>query len=107
MIVFAPSIEEIKKNIFLLFIENHINGNNNYDPIINHVLREAKEYQNREKDIYNIDRNYFNIIVNLSKYGNDFISGLNIDCIEPSDYLNLKNIIEKPEFSGFFFRENP
>jgi len=93
--LYSFSPEEEKKRLFLIFLSDAKHGRENYSTEVKKVLREVIDLCNNKKTIYNIDRNYFDIIIGLAEHQSKFYKNLDINKIDLNMYDTIINHVEQ------------
>lgn len=79
--LYSHNLEDEKLNLFVLFLNKALQGEQSYAPIVNDVILETHKFVAGEKNLYNIKRDSMNIIL--------LLAGLE------ADYF--KNLVDKPD----------
>jgi hypothetical protein len=95
--LYSYNVEDEKAQIFSMFIEKIINGDNSYKEEVMRVLNEVKELSLDRKTLYSIDRNYFSVIMRLFESNSEFFKLVDLDNINNSDYRVIEASLNKSE----------
>lgn len=93
--LYSYSPEEEKKRLFLIFLSEAKNGKDNYSHEVKKVLREVVDLCNGVKNIYNIDRNYFDIITGLAEHHEQFYKDLDLSNLDSKKYNKIITHIQQ------------
>ncbi len=93
--LYSYSPEEEKKRLFLIFLSDAKNGKDNYSHEVKKVLREVVDLCKGVKTIYNIDRNYFDIITGLAEHYEKFYKNLDLDSLDSNMYDKIITHIQQ------------
>lgn len=93
--LYSYSPEEEKKRLFIIFLSDAKHGKDNYTKEVKKVLKEVIDLCNNKKSVYNIDRNYFDIITGLAGNYNQFYKNLDINNIDSNLYDNIINQVKQ------------
>lgn len=74
--LYSHNLEDEKLNLFTLFLNKAIQGEQSYKPIVNDVILETHKYAAGEKNLYNIKRDSLNIILLLAEQEADYFKNL-------------------------------
>jgi len=83
-------------NFFISFLTHAINGEKKYEAIVSPIIQDAHGLAIGEKNVYNIDRNNYQIIIYLIDNDFDFLKSVNIKDITKEDYKHVLDILTKP-----------
>jgi len=95
--LYSYSIEDEKAQIFSMFIENIINGDDSYKDEVKRVLNEVKELSLESKTLFSIDRNYFTVIMRLFESNPQFFKEVNLDDLKAAEYQVIEDSLKKNE----------
>jgi len=95
--LYSYSVEDEKVQIFSMFIENIINGDDSYKAEVKRVLNEVKELSLESKTLFSIDRNYFTIIMKLFESNPQFFKEVNLDDLKTAEYQVIEDSLKKNE----------
>lgn len=91
---YSHKLEEESFLLFTLFINNILQGKNDYSSKVNSVIKEAKDLAKGEKDFYSLDKDNYPITVFLSKNAKEYLQRINPDSLSDHDYEQLLQIVE-------------
>jgi hypothetical protein len=89
--LYQPSTDEKKINLFIRFLKLFIAGDDVYKSLISEVVDEAQELSIGNKNHYMIDRVNYPIIVGLVKNNQRFLAKLNTKMLTSQDNEHILN----------------
>lgn len=95
IMLYSYSPEQEKRRLFSIFLLDAMNGKVLYSNEVKKVLREVKDLCNQVKTIYNIDRNYFDIITDLAENFGSYYSSLDIENLDYNNYSEIRDQIQQ------------
>ncbi|MFI5219006.1 MAG: hypothetical protein ACHQNT_05905 [Bacteroidia bacterium] len=98
--LYSHSIESEKLNIFSLYLSSILEGNNNYKNEVDNVLKETHELATGMKNYYNINRDYFPIIVFFFREAPDFFTQHTFERTDDKVYKGVFDIMQRQRFIG-------
>jgi hypothetical protein len=95
--LYSHNLENEKINLFSLFLNKALQGEESYAPIVNEVISETHQYVSGEKNLYSIKRDSMNIILLLADSGNEYFKNIsgNPESYTNEIYLNVLKILDK------------
>lgn len=81
--LYSHNQENEKLKLFTLFLNRALQGEGAYASIVNEVILETHQYTVGHKNLYEINRDSFNLILMLAELEATFFRGLSDD---PSEY---------------------
>lgn len=78
-----------------------LNGEINYKQFIDSVVRDAHDLSNGTKNLYNIDRENYYIIIHLVNNDESFFRNINVNNISVSDYNRIDEIMSTQRHLAF------
>lgn len=78
------------------FLRNILEGRDNYKPLIQPIIKDAKSLAEKELDYFSIDRNGFDVIVYLANKEPNFFISLNTDNVSNAEYAHILDLITSP-----------
>ncbi len=94
--LYSHNVEGEKLNAFSLYLSSVLEGDTQYKQEVDAVLSETHELAIGKKNFYNINREFFPIIVFFHKSAPDFFSSDIFKDASEELYKNVQNIIQKP-----------
>lgn len=64
--LYSHNLEHDNLSLFTIFLNNAIQGREQYVPVVNQIILETHMYSLGKKDLYSIDKDYFHIVLTLS-----------------------------------------
>ena len=95
--LYSYNVEDEKAQIFSMFIENIINGDDSYKDEVKRIFNEVKELSLEKKTLFSIDRNYFTIIMRLFESNSQFFKEVDLDNIKTSEYQAIESSLKKSD----------
>lgn len=92
--LYSHNLENEKFDLFMLFLNKLINGESKYKKIVDDVIEEAALLANNSKDLYDINRENYSLIVYLKSKDSDFFKSLDIKEINNDNYKKILTILE-------------
>lgn len=85
----SHSLQEEKFDFFVQFLRNILNGKEEYKELVRPIIIDAHLYATNQKDIYNINRDGFPIIVFLAEKDKIFFEEINPDVVSNQQYETI------------------
>jgi len=74
--LYSHNLEHDNLSLFTIFLNNAIQGREQYVPVVNQIIFETHMYSRGKKDLYSIDKDYFNIVLTLYASYQSYFEGL-------------------------------
>ncbi len=91
--LYSHSYQEKEFDFFASFVRNVLLGKEQYRPIVQPVIVDAKSLVNNKKDYFEIDRKAYDLIVFLAEKAPDFFKDLNTEHVTNSEYQYILNLL--------------
>jgi hypothetical protein len=92
--IFSHSPENEKFFLFSIFLQNLIEGDENYEDIVKPIISDAHKLVLHKKNYYDIDRENYSIILYLSKNYKDVFEKIDPDNINSDQYKQILGFID-------------
>jgi hypothetical protein len=85
------SIEDRKLKYFASYLKNIIEEKDKavYQNLVQPIIADAHAYANKEKDVYQISRDGFSVILHLCAENQDYFKNLDPAHLTPADYEKI------------------
>ncbi len=92
--LYSHSLEDDKLNLFVLFLNHLLKGNEKYKTTVDEVISEAHDLAVDKKNLYSIDRSLYQIIVFLKNKEPEFFADLDTNSLDKTVYQKVFDIIK-------------
>ncbi len=99
--IYSHNVEDDKFSLFTLFVKSLLSGEKKYEGIVNPVLKDAHELAVKEKDVQEIDKDNFSIIIYLERKNPEFIKKIQPDHISDEEYKTVLSLLEDHSQASF------
>lgn len=93
--LYSRTSKDEKLSFFSNFLEHIINGQSQYVPIVETVIREAYDLANGKKTFYTINREDYPIITFLVEENQPFFKTIDLGHITQADYEDILKMVSK------------
>jgi hypothetical protein len=94
--LYSHNLENEKLNLFTLFLNKALQGDESYASIVNEVILETHKYVAGERNLYNVNRDSINIILLLAGLEKEYFKNLtgNPKLYDKEIYSKVLNVIK-------------
>jgi len=93
--LYSHSIEVNKLSLFTFFLNKLVSGDNTYKETVDKVLSDTHSLATGNKDLYQIDRDKFSIIIYLKSTHEDYFKELDPGKLTKSQYKKVLDYLQK------------
>lgn len=93
--LYSHTIEDNKLSVFTLFLNKLISGDDRYKATVDKVLSDTHNLATGDKDLYQIDKDKFSIIIYLKSTHEDYFKELDPDKLTKSQYKKVLGYLQQ------------